>query len=102
MAGYILGVSGTLNRYPNDSIKDKTERLVSLNISISLSRWLSNASLSYSLNHSSFGPANHYMSLSGLALDRQLNWGYNKISLKTVNRVTTVVQICDTGEDMAR
>ncbi|UAN45152.1 fimbrial biogenesis outer membrane usher protein [Serratia sp. JSRIV001] len=69
------GVSGTLNRYPNDSIKDKTERLVSLNISISLSRWLSNASLSYSLNHSSFGPANHYMSLSGLALDRQLNWG---------------------------
>ncbi|ERK11403.1 type 1 fimbriae anchoring protein FimD [Serratia fonticola AU-AP2C] len=68
------GVSGTLNRYPNGSMKDKTERLFSLNIGISLSRWLSNTSLNYSLNDSSRGSANHYMSLSGLTLDRQLNW----------------------------
>ncbi|MFT2793635.1 fimbria/pilus outer membrane usher protein [Serratia sp. T13T92] len=69
------GVSGTLNSYQNGNMKDKTERLLSLNIGISLSRWLSNTSLNYSLNDSSRGSANHYMSLSGLTLDRQLNWG---------------------------
>lgn len=69
------GISGALNRYPNDTVNRKTDRLFNLNLSISLSRWLSNASLNYNFNDSSFAPARHYVSINGSAFDRRLNWG---------------------------
>lgn len=84
---YYLGYS--YNRYTwknsNSSRAKEDDHLFSLNISVPIGDWLPNSYASYQLNNSNPGSTDHYVTLSGVALENNsLDWsvqqGYNNQS----------------------